>query len=190
MIDLPADSIIACLCEGSSEKAIIDLLLEKNQLVFRKGQLLDDEPLLNYMDSKKFTDEYLNFSYEQKIIILIIGDRDSWKNLKYPYSDKIEGPYFIITKPELEMLMIHALNLYDDYNKHCSKVSLAKEKKPSMFLSQFMGVKESQIKNRKYIQEIYAENSLTDAIKEYSRKAPKKIYNKNNIFSMNDLLRT
>lgn len=34
---------IACICEGGAERAIFDLLLEKNKLIFKKENLIEEE---------------------------------------------------------------------------------------------------------------------------------------------------
>lgn len=45
--------VIACICEGSGEQAIIELLLENNQLCFRKQDLLDDK-IIRIRSGEKF----------------------------------------------------------------------------------------------------------------------------------------
>ena len=39
------EEYIACICEGSAEQAIMDLLLENNKLEFSKEQLLEEETI-------------------------------------------------------------------------------------------------------------------------------------------------
>ncbi len=36
---------IACICEGSAEKAILDLLLDNNKLIFERSDILEEEVL-------------------------------------------------------------------------------------------------------------------------------------------------
>lgn len=37
------EGYIACICEGSAEQAIMDLLLDNERLLISRGQLLDEE---------------------------------------------------------------------------------------------------------------------------------------------------
>lgn len=38
-------NLVACLCEGSMEQAIIEILLDNNRLIFKRDDLLDGEVL-------------------------------------------------------------------------------------------------------------------------------------------------
>lgn len=42
-MNIQLSKYVACICEGSAEQAIIDLLLEHNLLTFNKEQLLDEQ---------------------------------------------------------------------------------------------------------------------------------------------------
>ena len=37
------DGYVACICEGSAEQAIMELLLDNDKLIFTKEQLLEQE---------------------------------------------------------------------------------------------------------------------------------------------------
>lgn len=39
------EGYIACICEGSAEQAIMDLLLDNNKLIFSKEQMLEGETI-------------------------------------------------------------------------------------------------------------------------------------------------
>ena len=45
--------LIACLCEGSMEQAIMEILLENNRLIFEREQLLKEE-ILRCRSAKNF----------------------------------------------------------------------------------------------------------------------------------------
>jgi len=47
------DYIVACICEGSAEQAIMELLLESNKLIFDSEQLLDEE-IIRTRSAKNF----------------------------------------------------------------------------------------------------------------------------------------
>lgn len=40
-----AENLIACICEGSAERAIINKLLDEERLTFSRSELLDKEVL-------------------------------------------------------------------------------------------------------------------------------------------------
>lgn len=163
------NDIVACICEGNSEKNILSLLLEQNKLIFTKEQLLDDQIFQGkYRNPKNFCDQYLTMDYEEsKIVILVILDKIESYAINAPYSHKVRDKHLIVTSPESEMLMIHSAGLYDEYQKEKSK------KKPSEFLAEKWKMSSSKIKSKQFIETFYSENSLVDAIKEHSEKAKK-----------------
>lgn len=163
------EDIVACICEGNSEKNIMSMLLEDNKLIFTKDQLLDDQFFQGkYRNPQVFSDQYLTMDYGNKdIVVLVIKDDSRTYVIKEPYSSKIKSKYLIVTSPEIEMLMIHSVGLYDEYkNKHS-------EKNPSLFLADKWGISKSKIKSKKFISDFYTKHSLTDAIKLYSQKSKK-----------------
>lgn len=40
-INIPSTSLIACICEGGAETAIMDILLDNNLLIFTREQILE-----------------------------------------------------------------------------------------------------------------------------------------------------
>ena len=49
---------IACFVEGSSEKAIMDLLIDNDCLVFTRDNLADEQFLFFFLISKKNIDQF------------------------------------------------------------------------------------------------------------------------------------
>ena len=47
------EGYVACICEGSAEKAIINLLLEEDRLIFDKQQMIERK-ILPCRDGKSF----------------------------------------------------------------------------------------------------------------------------------------
>lgn len=39
---IPDSSLIACICEGGAETAIMDILLDNNLLIFKREQLITE----------------------------------------------------------------------------------------------------------------------------------------------------
>ena len=48
----------ACICEGSAENAIIDILLDNNLLIFTREEMLEEE-VIRCRDGKRFEEKYL-----------------------------------------------------------------------------------------------------------------------------------
>ena len=62
----------ACICEGAAENAIMDILLDKELLVFSREEMLE-ESVIRCRDGKKFEQKYLRkVVYYLTIIMLKI----------------------------------------------------------------------------------------------------------------------
>lgn len=48
----------ACICEGSAESAIIDILVDNNLLIFTREEMLD-ERVIRCRSAKNFEERYL-----------------------------------------------------------------------------------------------------------------------------------
>ncbi|EHB5084657.1 hypothetical protein JX188_002225 [Enterococcus faecalis] len=162
-------NLVAFFCEGNSEKYIMELLLQKYLLKYTHSDLVGEK----LFDRKKssmetFTNQFLTMDYEgKKIDVYGIQDSEKSFQFKYPYNDKIEVNTIVITAPEIEMLMIHSLNLYKDYCKVKSR------KKPSEFVADKLKLKKSKIKSKSFILDFYEQHDLVMAIKTHKEKAPK-----------------
>lgn len=161
------NDIVACICEGNSEKYLISMLLEQNKLIFVEEQLLDGDFFQGkYRNPEVFSSQYLTMDYgSTKIVVLSIQDNKNSYHLKKPYSNKIKNTHLVVTSPELEILMIHSLGLYDQYQR------VKKSKKPSVYLAETLNKKTSIIKSQDYIREFYSKYSLEDAIIMQKRKS-------------------
>lgn len=96
---------IACICEGTAEEVIMDILLEHDKLIFNRNQLLEEAPI-RCRDAKKFEARYLRKGFTNKISIIRILDsrRENFK-LSKAYAHKV-NVINIITAPKIEMLVI------------------------------------------------------------------------------------
>lgn len=115
---------VACICEGSAERAIIKLLLDENRLIFTWDNLLDGE-ILRCRNARMFEEQHLRKGFTGTITVLRILDsrREQFK-LSKAYVGKIDVVN-VITAPEIEMLVIFAEGQYEEYKKS--------KKKPSAF---------------------------------------------------------
>lgn len=108
------DGYVACICEGSAEQAVMDILLENEKIIFTKERLLE-ESIIRCRDAKSFEKRYLKKGFDRQITIYRILDsrRENFK-LSKAYKDKVDV-INIVTAPEIEMLIILSKNVYEDY---------------------------------------------------------------------------
>lgn len=175
---LPSD-YVAVICEGLSEKVIISILLEENLLKFSSDQLLNHELILNVRNAKNLQNNYLNFSFDHPVHVFSIQDSKNnlWlSQLRSVYRDKIAQAYHCVTSPEIEMLMVHSLDKYDDYSKSSFQ-------KPSPYIKQL--VRENP-KTKEFIRDFYSKHSLEEAIRLYHSKSP----NSPKYLTLKDLLKS
>ena len=176
-VSIPSSSLIACICEGGAETAIMDILLDNDLLVFNREQMIE-ESVLPRMSVKKFERRYLRMAYDQKILILrVIDSRGEEFNLSKVYRCQVDV-INVITAPEIEMLIIASKKKYDEYCRSAFK-------KPSDYCKNILGIKNA--KSPTFIKEYFSDSSfLIDSIKEYHRVHKQK----NTEASLYDLIKT
>ena len=175
---------IACFVEGSSEKAIMDLLIDNDCLAFTRDNLADEQFLSMQEISKKNIDQFSQrilsqVNRDDKMDIIIVQDRDIFSKFPSIYQEKIGNIYVVQTKPEIEMLMIHAEGLFSEYQKVKSKQT------PKAFLSNELKLPEKTITSYKYLQNYFTPDSLILAILSHSQAAR----NSKDILQLRDLLK-
>ena len=147
----------ACICEGSAEKAIMDILLDNNLLVFSREELLDEE-IIRCREGKKFEERYLRKVPDGKVSIIRILDsrRENFKIGKaYEYMVDVIN---VITSPEIEMLIIFNEDKYKEFKKY--------GRKPSEFCREKL--KMSEVKSYEFVKSYFANPAvLVGAIKKY-----------------------
>lgn len=170
-ITIPKNSDVAVICEGNAERNYLSILLEANLLKFDRNQLIKEQLLGGtYRGKTKFRDEFLTMSYDEPITLLQVQDTNKKIKFNSPYVDKIGQHLVIRTKPELEILLIHHLDLYEEFNKVKSK------HKPSSFLANYLGIKQSNLKSKKFIMNTWDGETLYSAIEIYNSKIRKEEY--------------
>ncbi len=145
--------------EGSSELALISVLIDKNIFKFNVNDMLDDKP-----HHKRQLDGYVyalirSLPKGEEITIIRIGDTLK-DNLKIDKSikSKIKEIIKVCTKPELEKLIIINENLTDEFNKT--------KDKPSTFLKK---QKIGYSKSYKYMYEYFCNIDIIKVLSEYKR---------------------
>jgi hypothetical protein len=146
MLPISDASLIACLCEGGAETAIMNLLLDHDRLIFRREQLIE-EKVLPRCSGKVFEKRYLSQEYDQPIVILrIIDSRKENFRLDKAYCRQVLTVMDVVTAPEIEMLVIAGMGQLDSYSRsgyekpseYCTQVlKLADVKKPAFIACYF-----------------------------------------------------
>ena len=106
----------ACICEGSAETAIIDILLDHNLTLFTREEMLEEE-VIRCRSGKNFEERYLRKGFSGKVSVIRILDsrRENFK-LSKAYEHKVDV-INVITAPEIEMLIIFNEGKYKEYKK-------------------------------------------------------------------------
>lgn len=156
------------MCEGPNELEIIRILLENNKLKFTEDDLLGLTPYhARQISSNAQVRTALNIYSGQDVIVIRIGDKQNEK-LKIPnvYQDKIIAVEKYCTKPELEMLLIIAENLVDEFEKNKSS------KKPKEFAKEHICCGRKHYNNStQFYREYFGNNVplLVSSIKKYKQ---------------------
>lgn len=63
----------ACICEGSDENAIMDILLDHNLLIFNREDMIEEE-VIRCREGRKFEEKYLRKGFKDKISVIRVLD--------------------------------------------------------------------------------------------------------------------
>jgi hypothetical protein len=159
-VSIPENSLIACMCEGGAEIAIMDILLDNGLLIFKREQLLE-ERLISRISAKDFERRYLRVAYGQKIVILRVIDSRSEKfSLSKAYQCQVDL-INVITAPEIEMLIITSKEKFEDFSR-------SEFKKPSDYCKTVLKMK--NVKQPSFVKNYFHNpEDLINSIQEYHR---------------------
>lgn len=151
----------ACICEGSAEAAIIDILVDNDLLIFPREEMLD-EKVIRCRNAKRFEEQYLRKGFNAQIsVIRILDSRREEFRLSKAYEHKIDV-INVITAPEIEMLIIHSEGMYEQFKRS--------GKKPSEFCK--TDLRMHNVKSYEFVKDYFSNpQKLVDAIHEYRRIA-------------------
>ena len=136
----------ACICEGSAENAIIDILLDNDLLIFTREEMLEEE-VIRCRDGKRFEEKYLRKGFLEKISVIRILD-----------SRRENYVINVITAPEIEMLIIFNEDKYKEFKKS--------GKKPSDFCKE--DLKMTSVKSYRFVKDYFSDpDVLLTSIKKY-----------------------
>ena len=149
------------MCEGQNEETLLNMLLDKNLLIFSRDDLIGRRPYpIRQLNNTTIKTELKH--YGQETIVYRVGDKQNDtlsipKDLKnIVFKDKI---YKYCTKPELEMLLIINEGLEKQYEKVKSSES------PKSFAKKFIklnGKKYDQSSD--FFKEYYGGNNISELV--------------------------
>ncbi len=116
------------MCEGPNERQVIDILLDNSLMIFGRDDLLGLVPYhARQINSSGQVKTALNMYPGNDVIVLRVGDKQN-EVLRIPavYRHKIQDVCKVCTRPELEVLLIIAEGMWQEYYKVKSRMS-AKE---------------------------------------------------------------
>lgn len=171
------DKYILCICEGNFEITIMEMLLERHLLPFEKERLVE-EKFIKRGSVANISRNYLNRKFDKPVYILRIIDSKSEKfKLSKEYLNKVNKIIDIITKPEIEILIIISENDYEKFTNSPPEI----RRSPSSYCKSEYGMK--NVKSKKFVKEYFNDISkLKTAIKTH------RTYTKDNIYMLQDLL--
>jgi len=153
---------VACICEGGAERAILDLLLDHDRLIFTRDDLIEEE-ILRSRSGKDFEEKYLRKEFSGKITVYrILDSRHENFKITAAYQKKVEVVN-VITAPEIEMLIICAERKYCDFKKK-------KRMSPNEYCKSILRYK--NVKQYSFVNTYFANIALLeDSLFEYKRLA-------------------
>ena len=151
----------ACICEGSAEAAIIDILVDNDLLIFTREEMLNEE-VIRCRNAKKFEERSLRKEFADQVsVIRILDSRREEFRFSKAYENKIDV-INVITAPEIEMLIIHNEGEYEHFKRS--------GKKPSEFCK--VNLRMHNVKSYEFVKDYFSDpQTLVGAIKEYRRTA-------------------
>lgn len=147
----------ACICEGSAENAIMDILLDHDLLIFTREEMLEEE-VIRCREGKRFEEKYLRKGFLGKISVIRILDsrRENFK-LSKAYEHKVDV-INVITAPEIEMLIILNEDKYKEFKRS--------GKKPSDFCKEDLNM--TSVKSYHFVKDYFSDpDILLAAIRKY-----------------------
>jgi hypothetical protein len=153
------------LLEGNTEKAFIELLMDKGMFKISADDMLDLRPHQKRKIVPTLHALIRQLPPDEKVKIIKIGDKQSDK-LKIPkdIKEKIHSEEKYCTKPEFEMLIIICEGLYNEYQKVKSK------KKPKVFAKENIKYNGKRYRNsQEWIKGYFDDKKIKYSLNEYKR---------------------
>lgn len=165
-------------CEGTAEGVVIKQLVDAKRLIVAENRIVKDpitfKPFTRLRKARDIEERFFGQNYavegaEGLLLARIVDSRSAKFSLSRVNQDAALVKSFI-TAPEIEMLVIHAEDAYEDW---CRKNRQNRQLLPSGYCVQYLGLKE--VKAEGFLQEYWSDaDKLTSAIQAYSSKLGKR----------------
>lgn len=153
------------VCEGSAEAAILETLIESGDVAIPASRIVENpetgKPYTTSRSGSAISERFLNFNYGGRPlrIVRLLDSRNEKFILKRGYEGKATVET-LLTRPEIEILVIHHLDAYDQWSRS--------GKKPSVFCKEDLHL--SRIKRYEDARAFWADpEDLRHAILTYAR---------------------
>lgn len=164
-------SYVLFSCEGTAEGVVIEKLVEANALVVPKEHVVEDslyfKPYTRLRKAEDIAERFLRTSYEgdgaSGLVVARIVDS---KAGKFTFSRRWKGACDVesfYTRPEIEMLAIHAEDAYDNWRRASRR---NRALRPSEFCKGELGLR--HIKEGDFLREYWDADKLVEAIRKYA----------------------
>lgn len=178
-IELLKKRYVLFSCEGSAEGAVIQVLYDNDLMVVPCERVVmdavwDDRPYTRLRKASAIAGQYFGVDYavdgaEGLAIARIVDSRAPKFELPRRQQNGTEVVSFV-TRPEIEMLLIHAEGAYKTWLSASKK---NRQLKPSDFCKQQLGL--SDVKEMGFLKEYWADSDkLVWAIREHARCAKRR----------------
>ncbi len=152
---------VAIIAEGKGERVVIDILLDNGCLIYIREDLLDGK-VLSTRSAKRFEAQHLTFRLTKPLHIYRVLD-SSTDNFVIKRNDVDLTIHDCLTRPEIEMLIIHDIGKYSQFKNQRSS--------PSDFLKQNL---RGYHKGEKYWNDYFSNdvNKLIECLKLHDQSRP------------------
>ena len=169
------DNFVLFSCEGVAEALIVEMLIDAGELTIPTDHLISDPDYdtcyTRERSGKRIAERFLRQDYEVGVTVICVQDKPGYR-LKLPAAyTETTRTLTVTTSPEIEMLIVHAEDQYDQYDawKRKHRGASGAKLKPSLFCKQelpgFSGVK-----RRDFLEQYWTLESLLRAIDLYRQK--------------------
>lgn len=184
--DLLKNSHVICISEGSAEEVIIKKLFESNKLAFKNTDVYDEDKLIRRFSrtrqGNKFAKENLEMDYGDRgiIILRILDSKKEGFNLGKVYDERVKSGeiqiYNILTRPEVEILMIINEGHYQKFTNRSGDISANIYCKRELKMG-------NKVKSAKFVSDYFDIDILINSIRKY-----KELHSTNDEYCLFDLL--
>ena len=167
-------------CEGTAEGIVIQTLYNNGRLVVPRDLVVMDNCMVNrpytrLREARKIADEYFGMSYESDIASgLTVARIVDSRSPKFDFPKRKQNGTKVLsfyTRPEIEMLVIHAEGAFGEWQKASRR---QRQLKPSDFCKQALGF--PRVKEVPFLREYWSDVekliSAIDSHAEHARRGP------------------